>query len=103
MDETFYSDQFDERLNEGTTKRFRGNWFTRLVPDAIQREMAEPSWMPSPAINFLERIALTGGAPITKPILKESDELYLQEILKSDVMSLRSFLGDPLPEWRSYS
>lgn len=102
VDDTFWSPQFNKRLKLSATKRFQAEWFTRLAPAALRKELGEPSWMPWPINRGLDRLARVGGAPIKKPTLTESDDIRLQMILRQDVAALRDFLGDPLPEWRPY-
>jgi len=103
VDETFWSSEFDMRLNEADGKRVEAAWFTRLAPAALKRELEQPRWMPGPAHRAIHRLAKIGGAPIQKPRLSEADDIRLQRAMRDDVAALREFLGDPLPEWRPYN
>jgi len=71
------------------SKRKELNFFAMRIP-----------WRASRAVRWAFRV---GSSLAGKPDLGLEDDLRLQRILKPDVIALRAFLGDELPEWRPYA
>jgi hypothetical protein len=103
VDDEFWSDRFNHHLNVAEAKRRIAPWFDALAPAALKTELRQPTWIPWTLNRAILDISRIGGSQLTKPRLSEPDDERLQKILKSDVESLRAFLGDPLPEWRPYA
>jgi hypothetical protein len=101
--EDFWSPRFDRRLNTGDEKRYIAPWFDRSVPAALKTQLDNPSWLPWRVSTAMRRISRMGGKSIIKPALEPGMDIRLQNLLKSEVASLRTLLGDALPEWRPYA
>ena len=103
VDENFWSPDFDVRKNEGENKRVPRAFFTAITPRFIRRQTYDVTWMPWSIATMLNKLVRVGAPPPPKPRLSEANDLRLQTILKDDVAALRTFLRDPLPEWRPYA
>ena len=100
----FWTPDFDVRHNKQRATRLIAPWFDEFAPEFMKNALREPalrsrSWR---LYRMLHCTARIGGVPVTKPPLTEKQEAFLQSKFAADVAALRTFLNDPLPEWRKY-
>jgi hypothetical protein len=103
VDEKFWTPEFERRANVGAQKKEVAPWFDALAPAAVKEQMRRPTWMPWTVSKAVRRASGIGGKVVAKPKLDSETDLRLQDMLKADVASLRTLLGDPLAEWRPYA
>ena len=103
VDPDFWTDQFNQNLNVAEAKYRIAPWFDKVAPAALKTDDRRSAWLPWRVNDAIDWVSRVGGEQIRKPVLSEQEDLRLQELLKSDVESLRAFLDDPLAEWRPYA
>jgi len=103
VDEDFWTEKFNRRLNAGEAKRHAAEWYEITMPSPLKRQISDPTWLPNPLAEIFRGLSRIGGERIQKPKISDADDFYLQALLRDDVAQLRTLLGDPLPEWRSYA
>jgi hypothetical protein len=103
VNDKFWTDGFNQNLNIAEAKYRIAPWFDDYAPEALKTDERRSTWLPWRVSDAVDKFSRVGGKQIRKPVLNEQEDLRLQELLKSDVKSLRAFLDDPLPEWRPYA
>ena len=104
VDEAFSTAEFDRRYNVRHSSRYVAPWFNSYAPEFLKAQLRDPVlrskiWRLYRLVHWASRV---GGRTIIKPQLTVSDDFYLQALLREDVSKLRTFLADPIPEWRPY-
>jgi hypothetical protein len=105
VDTDFWTPDYEVRHNSEKATRLIAPWFDKCAPEFLKYALKEPtlrsrSWQ---LYRMLHSFARIGGEAVTKPKLTARQDAFLQSMFAADVAALRSFLNDPLPEWRNYS
>jgi hypothetical protein len=105
VDANFWSPTFDDFHNVRRSTKRVARWFDVYGPEFLKQQLREPVlrsklWRLYRLIHWVSRV---GGEKILKPTLTEQEDKYIQSLFRDDVVMLREFLSDPIPEWRAYA